>query len=297
RRSAVLMRWSAIAVMVLLVGCGVPNLDVEWMTADQIEGALAVEIDALPAEPRAVDGPLRVVSFNVEYGAETEAIAQALQRGAVADADVILVQEIEAYPGENGSRTARIADLLGMAYVYAPARKEGEGTHGLAVLSRSDIRNVRVMTLPDFQTVVRDRRRIALAVEVEGIDVVSIHLDLQLGAGERVQQLLAATSGLGEQAIIGGDLNTNPYAWIDVVPVVPIGAVSELEVPALVDDAMADAGFPANTAGSGPTHQSPAGELRLDSVYARGFEVDDAGVSRDSELSDHWPVWVQLRPL
>ena len=69
--------------------------------------------------------------------------------------DVLLIQEIEDHPGEGGSRASRLAAALKMAFVYAPARTEGDGTHGLAILSRYPLERVEVMELPDFEFPIR----------------------------------------------------------------------------------------------------------------------------------------------
>src|SRR5688572_14115436 len=157
-RGAVLMR---ALLVVASCGCAAPVPEGAWVPA--AEAPLPVEVDTSrePAEPPEL---LRVMSFNVHFGEDVEALAGALAGAA----DVIAVQEIESYPDEGGSRAARLAALLDMNHVYAPARAERDGTHGLALLTALSIKDVAVMALPDIDHAYRDRDRIALAATVGG---------------------------------------------------------------------------------------------------------------------------------
>lgn len=283
----------ALACAAALAGCVPAAPEAFWQPAAERPAPLAIEASLIPAAPRT--GPiLRVASYNVHFGAEVEAIAAALSAPPFDRGDVFLLQEIESHPGEGGSRAARIAELTSMAYVYLPSRVEGAGTHGMAILARRELGNVRFMDLPRFDTSLRTDGRVALAVEVAGVDIVNIHLRLQLGISERILQLAPATRDLAAVAIVGGDFNTNPYAWVDMLPVAPTDPITDLDAAAIVDGMMAERGFDAATATSGPTHHSLAGQLRLDSIYSRGLEPGPPSVERSIDLSDHWPVWVDL---
>ena len=81
-------------------------------------------------DPAAVPPPaavLRVASWNVHFGADPAGLAAAIgAEPALAAADVLLIQEVEAYPDEPGCRAARLAAALGMTWAYAPARQEGQ---------------------------------------------------------------------------------------------------------------------------------------------------------------------------
>jgi hypothetical protein len=83
--------------LLLLAGCPELGAPQPWIDAAAIDGALAPELvldrfDA-PAGER-----LRVVSWNVHFGADVDALAVGLDDPALAGADVVLLQEIEAYP-------------------------------------------------------------------------------------------------------------------------------------------------------------------------------------------------------
>jgi endonuclease/exonuclease/phosphatase family metal-dependent hydrolase len=209
-------------------------------------------------------------------------------------ADAFLVQEIEDHGAEPGSRAARVAAATGMAFVYLPAKMVNGGTQGVAIFSRRRLANVRFMNLPFFGTSIRSDHRVALAVEIDGLDVVNLHLFLQLGIAERILQLGPATEDLLPVALIGGDFNTNPYAWGDMLPVVVTDPITNVDVARVVDDAMAEFGFDAATRASGATHNAPGTNFRLDSIYTRGLEVGAPRVERSVSLSDHWPLWVDV---
>jgi endonuclease/exonuclease/phosphatase family metal-dependent hydrolase len=288
----------AFAAAALLAGCAPEPFDARWEPAEDRAAPLAVDSQLLPATPLAGEPTaLRIATYNVELGVDPEALAAVLDAPPFDRADAVLIQEIESSPGDGASQAARVAELTGMAHVYLPSRSiDGGGTFGMAILARRPLANVRVMDLPFFGTSLRRDRLVALAVDMQGIDVVNVHLRVQLGIAERIVQLEPATRDLAPLAILGGDLNTNPYAWSDMIPVVPSEPITDVDVPAIVDAAMAElGGFDAPTAGAGPTQRSPAGELRLDSIYSRGFEAIAARVERSVDGSDHWPLWIDLR--
>ena len=110
----------------------------------------------------------------------------------LASADVLIVQEIRAYPGEPGTRASRLAAALGMTWVYAPARTVRDGTHGIAMFSRYPLVAPEVRELPYFDQP-NPEQRIALTAQVDLGDqelrVVDVHLDTRLAPADRVAQL------------------------------------------------------------------------------------------------------------
>jgi endonuclease/exonuclease/phosphatase family metal-dependent hydrolase len=279
-------------VSVLVGGCsGGLGPAHPWVPAEEVGAPYRVEIGAAPV-PRVAGDALRVVTFNVHLGEDVEALAAAIEGDAeVAAFDVLLVQEIEAYPGDR--RAARLAERLGVGYVYAPARVEGEGTHGLAILSGLELTGVQVMELPFADLGFHSRRRIALAADVGGVRVVNVHLDTRINAGERVEQLRPAVVGLPEIAVVAGDFNTNPFVWAgSVVPVAPASTTGAGDQAAVVDDFMGELGFAGGV--DEPTQQAGPLELRLDAIYVRGVAAGEAHVARGVDGSDHWPLWIDL---
>lgn len=286
---------SMTAALALVAACAPGPSDARWQPAAERDPALAIESQLTPERPAAVESTLRIATYNVELGDDPERLAGLFSAPPFDRADAFLLQEIEAHGGV--AQAARVAELTGMAYVYLPSKSlDRGGSSGVAILARHPLADVRFMNLPRFGTSLRRDRLVALAVDMGGVDVVNVHLRVQLGIAERIVQLEPTTRDLGDRVALGGDLNTNPYGWSDMIPLVPSEPITDFDVPSIVDEAMADFGLDAATADSGPTQRSPAGELRLDSIYCRGLEPLGVTVERGVGGSDHWPVWVDLGP-
>jgi len=284
--------------LVALAGCvSITDDTGTWEPAESITGALAAELGPVPstiALPRRV---LRVATWNVHFGADPEDLAtQILGSAELASAEVVMIQEIEAYPGEP-TRTRRLAEALGMTWVYAPARSEGGGTHGIAMLSRFPLEAAAVRRLPHVDQPIRARDRNALAAEVvlgtTRLRLVNLHLDVRIGPVDRIRQLHPAVVDPGDPVVIGGDFNTNPWAWVEAtVPLTGTEAIVGMEQAAVIDDYMFERDFdgaiPVDTA----TLRVPL-DVRIDNLYSRGLPIIASGVEH-VDGSDHWPVWFDL---
>ncbi|HSM59924.1 MAG TPA: endonuclease/exonuclease/phosphatase family protein [Longimicrobiales bacterium] len=229
---------------------------------------------ALPGPPPSAEwgGTLRVVSFNVERGVQVDSALAVLRTDpGVAEADVVLLQEME----ETGTR--RIAEALGMAFVYYPAvRYDGDGRHfGNAVLSRWPIVDDEKLLLP-HRSVFGRTQRIATAATIRvgrtPVRVYSVHLGTpaNMALRDRADQLRTVLQDAARHphVILGGDLNSGGlgdmarrrgYAW--------------------------------------PTEDGPRTLVfgRWDHVLFKGLtppEEDAAGtVMNNRGASDHKPVW------
>jgi endonuclease/exonuclease/phosphatase family metal-dependent hydrolase len=252
-----------------------------------------------PAEDE-VPAQLRIVSFNVHYGQDITVLAESiLQAPNLKDSQIFLLQEIESYPSEEASRTRKLAEALEMNYAYAPARhiEDSDGTHGLAILSRYPLRDVEILPLPVFDLGYRTRRRIAVAatVDVPGrpLRVYNLHLDTRINTQDRLTQLgpvlEAATSHQVTDTVIGGDFNTNPLRWL--FHRVPVFRSNQAGA---VDKLMRENGFSTPLTKSGVTMNRKLFKARVDTIYTRGLEERSAGVAREVQSSDHFPVWVEV---
>lgn len=261
---------------------------------------LELEIGNLRPAEAEVPERLRIVSFNVHYGEDVDTLAESIRQAPdLKDSQIFLLQEIESYPSEAASRTRRLAEALEMNYVYAPARRleEGDGTHGLAILSRYPLRDVEILPLPLFDLGYRTRRRIAVAATVDVPDralrVYNLHLDTRINTQDRLTQLRpvleAAVNHEIAETVIGGDFNTNPLRWL--FHRVPIFRANQA---AAVDNLMREHGFSTPLTNSGVTINRKLFKARVDSIYIRGLEKSSAGVAREIQSSDHFPVWVEV---
>jgi endonuclease/exonuclease/phosphatase family metal-dependent hydrolase len=266
-----------------------------WQPIDELSGLMQAERSApetfRAARPMAID-PLRVVTYNTEYGQDPAGLAAAiLGDPELSRAGVFLFQEEESYPGEGASRAAQLAALLDMGYVYVPARAKGDGTHGLAVMSAFWVDAVEKMDLPLADNGVQ---RIAIAADIHVADrtlhVIDIHLETRLNPRDRIAQLHPAVIGAARAVLIAGDFNTNWLTWAGGVPVL----VADRDQAPIVDSYMTSLGFDAVSAGSGPTERAWGLEFRLDSIYTRGLDAAFGGVVRTGP-SDHWPMYVDVK--
>lgn len=295
-----MMRPCVLLVATLAACTSIDDAPRAWLPADEIAAPFTPELGSRPSAPPAAPTTLRIASWNVERGSDPQALAAEIETSPVlATADVLLVQEIESYPDESTSRAARLAAALGMTYFYAPARREGDGTHGDAILSRFPLVAPEVKQLPFVDQPINARRRIAqrAVVELGGtrtLTVVNIHLDTRLAVTDRIRQLDPAVSDSPPEVVVGGDLNTLPWIWVETsVPLTSTESIVGQDQALVVDDYLRDLGFTTPIVHTADTHET-AFDMRLDALCPRGFPVLDAGVDHSVAGSDHYAVWIDI---
>ncbi|HUF50060.1 MAG TPA: endonuclease/exonuclease/phosphatase family protein [Longimicrobiales bacterium] len=259
------MRSAFLIGVILLLGCsaGVYNYV-------QPQGPRYAGVPSREA-PRATADTLRVVSFNIAWSEQIDSALVALQSHAVlADADVILLQEMDA-PG-----VQRLAGVLGMHYVFYPATLHPKTARdfGNAVLSRWPIVADAKIVLPHmawFRGTQRAATAATIRVGADSVRVYSAHLGTlaEIGFGARRDQLRAilADAALHPHVILGGDMNE---PWL--------GGVAR------------DTGY------DWPTEDGPRTALigRVDHIFLRGLSATGSGTVFDNHAaSDHRPVWVK----
>jgi endonuclease/exonuclease/phosphatase family metal-dependent hydrolase len=286
-------------VALALVGCtGVVDEGTPWQPAEAMTGELAPELGPPPAD-RAAPATLRVATWNVHFGKDVDTLAANIRASQVLSrADAILIQEIEAYPEEDGTRTRRLAEQLGMTWFYAPARVEWNGSHGIALLSRFPLADPLVRELPYIDQPIRPRARNAQSVELvvgdQRIRLVNLHLDVRIGPVDRVRQLSPAVRELDGPALVGGDFNSNPYSWLDsTVPLAGTEAIVGADQAVVMDDYFGQQDFAGAIPTDVATMRLPVLDIRIDNLYARDYRIVDAGVDR-IDGSDHWAVWFDI---
>ncbi|MFT3696299.1 MAG: endonuclease/exonuclease/phosphatase family protein [Kofleriaceae bacterium] len=285
-------------LLVLLAGCvGFENNGTDWQDFSTITGTLATEVGPDPA-PRDPSCTLRVATFNVHFGDDIPYLASQIQASALATADVIFIQEIRRFPDtEPESRAQHLAELLGTTWLYAPAHTvDGNGVHGLAIMSRYPLRSPRIRQLP-YLNQINEEQRIAITAEMlvgdQTIPIVDVHLDTRLAPADRIYQLDPAIHDVGDRMVIGGDFNTLPWTWVESgVPVMASEAVLEKQAEVL-DDFMGQNSFAQAVSADVVTSRSPVFDIRLDNVYARQISIASGAVEH-VDGSDHWPVYADI---
>jgi endonuclease/exonuclease/phosphatase family metal-dependent hydrolase len=215
---------------------------------------------------------LRLVSFNIEFSLQVDsAIAVLASHPALRGADVLLLQEM------NAEATERIAQALGLWYVYYPAifHYRTNRDMGNAVLSRWPIVEDRKIVLPHVSRFVRTQRTATAATIRVGqvlLRVYSTHLgtmgDLTPAARRDQLRAIIADAEHYPRAVIGGDMND-----------MAVGQVAR------------------ETGYNWPTEHGPATTRlgRLDHIFLKGLAAPDsaaAGTVLDvGGASDHLAVW------
>jgi len=240
--------------------------------------------------------PLRLVTFNVHAESADALVLGIRSSRTMSGAELFLLQEMESSASEAENRARQIARRLDMHFAYAPAYARWDGgSHGVAVLSRFPLRDIEVIELPRYDVYFNSGRRIALGAtaDIDGgaLRVYSVHLDNRINTSARVRQLapvLERAEHDTDAVIIGGDLNTSPFCWLaHVLPVVCTRQAARLEA------AVRQRGYATPAVGVGPTSKWLG--MRLDALFTRGLTPVDTGVDRSVRLSDHLPLWVDIR--
>jgi endonuclease/exonuclease/phosphatase family metal-dependent hydrolase len=238
------------------------------------EGSYAGEVENF-------DGSLRVVTWNMHHA---EKLAQAIETledaTELGDADILLFQEIDA----EGVET--IAQRLRYNYVFYPAfySRRLQKEFGNAILAKWPLSYPDKIVLPNaLPGWLESRNSASATILLDGreIKVYSLHLDytwMYLSRGiSQVEFLGRAAGGEDNFIILGGDFNT----WT------PISI-------AILDDQMGKIGLERLTKGTGYTFEWAGVKLTLDHIFSKDVLNYRAGVYRQTNASDHYPVWAEM---
>jgi endonuclease/exonuclease/phosphatase family metal-dependent hydrolase len=230
---------------------------------------------------RARTGPLRVITFNIEYGREVDrAVGLLGENAALRDAEILLLQEMDPAGVE------RIARGLGLNYVYFPS-----GVHpfsgrdmGTAILSPWPLEDARKIVLPHAAFGTRLRRAVTTATIVRGTDrvrVYSVHLPAPGAVSyderqEQVRIILDDAAKTTDAVVVGGDFNSRSVGkWFE------------------------KAGYRWLTKSIRGTERRFGIWWSLDHVFARGLGPASGGAAsgfvESTGVSDHRVVWVRLQ--
>jgi endonuclease/exonuclease/phosphatase family metal-dependent hydrolase len=227
------------------------------------------------ADDDSLPGALRVVTFNTRHAARLEAILAVLQHTpALGRPDVMALQEVDA------AATARIAQALGMRYVYYPATRHPKygKDFGNAVLARWPIVDDDKLVLPHLGRFRQTERVVTAATILVGdmpIRVYSAHLGMltEIGPGSKRDQAQAiiADAKDHEHVIVLGDMNSHG-----------------------IGKTFRRAGY------HWPTENNPR-TIQIwnwDHVFLKGMTLSERGatgvIKETHGASDHRPVWATI---
>ena len=240
---------------------------------------------------------IKIVSYNIRWrsGEDLKKLIKLLQDDPeIGGAAILGLQEVDRHKKRSGNtNTAKlIADELGLHYAWAapPTVKAGdEEETGVAILSVYPLSDVQRIVLPNPGP--NQRRRVALGATVEINSrkwrVYSAHAETRINFDKKLEQFKALLDDLAQYpkdmpAIIMGDFNTwEPNAH---------GKVTKLFL---------DAGLKTPFLDGKKTFRRkillvPL-ELKLDWVWLRGLEAANCGIDRQIEISDHYPLWTNVK--
>jgi len=239
---------------------------------------------------------IKIISYNIRWrsGDDLKTLIKLFQTDPeIGNAHILALQEVDRHKKRSGNNnTAKmIADELGMHYVWAapPAPKPtDEEETGVAILSVYPLSEVERIVLPHQGP--NGRRRVALGATVE-IDkkrwrVYSAHSETRIAVSKKLEQFKALLDDLAQYpahmpAIIMGDFNTwEPNAG--------------RKVSKLFSDAGLKTPYGSQTTFRRRVVFVPI-ELKLDWIWLRGLEAASFGIDRKVEVSDHWPLWTNLK--
>ena len=260
------MRLVGTLLLVLLAGCRTGRNYTDSQGPRYAGGP--VEAPQPPADTTRI----KVVSFNVEFSMQVDSAIMLLANDpALRDASVLLLQEM------NEAATQRIAEALGLWYVYYPAIYHFRTRQliGNAVLSSWPIVEDGKIILPHvarFAGTQRTATAATIRVGSQRVRVYSTHLGTPggTGGGARRNQLRAilADAARYERVILGGDMNE-----------ASVGKIAR------------EMGY------SWPTEHGPPTSVlgRIDHIFLKGLSSPDSSaagaVSDVGDISDHLPVW------
>ena len=218
---------------------------------------------------------LRIVTFNTHFARKIEEQIELFRSDPeLSQADVVVLQEMD------DANVARIAEALGLNYVYYPAalHPKSKTNFGNAILARWPIEDDRKILLPHIAGTTKEQREAVvgtLRIGSQAIRVYAVHFGtlFEVGFGgqeEQARAVMADADTSSIPVIIAGDLNSHRTGRV-----------------------FAQEGFTWPTRSLGRTYSL----FDFDHIFLRGTGLQwiSAGIVRDSAAtSDHRPVWAKV---
>ena len=239
---------------------------------------------------------IKILQYNIRWrsGDDLKTLIKLFQDDPeIGNAKILALQEVDRNKKRTGNNnTAKmIADELGMHYVWAApptAKPNEEEETGVAILSVYPLSDVQRIVLPNKGPNGRSRVALGATVEINNQRwrVYSAHTETRIPVSKKLEQFKAVLDDLAHYpanmpAIIMGDLNT----W-------------EPNADGKTSRFFLDAGLKTPFGGEATFKRRvlfvPI-ELKLDWVWLRGLEAASCGIDRKVEVSDHFPLWTNLK--
>jgi endonuclease/exonuclease/phosphatase family metal-dependent hydrolase len=241
---------------------------------------------------------IKIVSYNIRWrsGKELQQIATWLKSSEAPAPTLIGLQEVDRRKKrtnhENNAKA--LAESLGMYYAWAaPAlpkkSKEKEEETGVAILSSYPLKDITRLVLTTKGPGGRSRVALGATVRIGNSPVrfYSVHAETRLPMWKKTDQLQIVLDDLAKfpeinAAIILGDFNI----W---------------ETPTIADvrKMFTRAGFTTPIPDDETTYlQKILGinmKLKLDWIWVRGLEPKAYGIDRKIKVSDHFPLWTDVK--
>ena len=239
---------------------------------------------------------IKVITYNIRWrsGDDLQTMIKLLQEDPeIGCASILALQEVDRHKKrtEHHNTVKTIADALGMYYAWAappPVKSTDEEETGVAILSFYPLSDVHRIVLPHPGP--GQRRRVALGATIEMPNgrwrIYSAHAETRIKIDKKLEQYKAVLDDLAKfpasmPAMVMGDFNT----W-------------EPNVGGKVRKLFSNAGWKTPFADQSTFRRKvlfvPI-ELKLDWVWLRGLEAATFGIDKKVEISDHFPLWTNVR--
>ena len=274
-------------ILLIVLSLLLPRPDVQLLESGQ--AATLRKQTSTPTE-------LKVITYNIRWrsGDDLEDMIKLMKNDPeIGGASILALQEVDRHKKRSGlNNTAKIiADELGLHYAWAappPAKPSDEEATGVAILSVYPLSDVKRIVLPHPGP--GSRRRVALGatlqIENRQWRIYSAHAETRITFDKKLEQFKAVLDDLAQYpndmpAIIMGDFNTwEPNAHDKVMK--------------LFSDAGLKTPFDGKKTFKRRLLFMPL-ELKLDWVWLRGVEAASCGIDREIEISDHFPLWTNVK--
>ncbi len=288
---------SSILFMLILVFTQLPAF--AQAVEDQDSGLLETGGAAKANSPTVFPDSIKIISYNIRWrgGEDLRRLIELLKSDAeIGRATIIGLQEVDRNRKRTGNvNTARLlAEELGMYYAWAapppPPTKDKqepqEEETGVLILSAYPLSDVKRFVLPNEGPGGRRRAAIGATVNIgtTSVRVYSIHAEIRMSNERRQQQVGAVLDDLNthhkqiERAIVLGDFNT--MMGKDVDGTTELFTTAKFSTPFDNDDT---------------TWKTFIIKLKLDWLWLRGLLPTKHGIDKKIGLSDHWPLWVEVK--